>query len=447
MPFLSYFGLMLQFFLFFYYYIKRDYVDFVTLLTLFSLYGKSLSIYSFKMIYGLILLLFLVDFKMFYRVKFSKHNVFFVLFFCNFFIVYSLIKNFLAQSSSFIVDFIIMIGIFFGLLLFRRMNFSNLMKISLRIFTIFLVTGVFRIITNFGYSSELDWWGRPKSVLSLGESCSIFYFVLLYPLFSSKRNLFAKFLFVFLYLLISIILQNIGSMVLIFFCLCILFLSLLKFFQSKKKGLILSVIALVFPIWFSVIGIINNSNFSDDFKVITFKIENITKLFKNFSLTDRKKIYLIPLSPYVRVVEAINITHSSNAYTFLFGHGLGGFYTDDYFPFENRRMGKILGPDDFPIEQRRSHIFTSSHNLSYPLLKYGVLYFAFLFLYIFFALRNFKRRLLKKDGYISSQYYLGIYLGFVLFLVASTYLGFTFQTSLVISLILCVFSNYTKEFR
>lgn len=444
-PFLSYFGLALQFFLFFYYYTKKDYINFVTLLSLFSLYGKSLSIYSFKIIYGLILLLFLIDFKIFFRVKFSKHNIFFGAIFIIFFTTYSVVKNFLTQSSSFIADSIIMVGILIGLLLFSKMNFSNLMKISLRIFTIFLATGVFRIITNFGYSSEVDWWGRPKSILSLGESCSIFYFVLLYPLFFSKRSLFLKFFFVLLYLLISIILQNVGSMILIFFCLCILFLNLLKFFQSKKKILILSVIAFIFTTSFSFVEIIENSHLEEDFKVITFKIENITKLFKNFSLTDRKKIYLIPLSPYVRVLEAINIAHSSNIYTFIFGHGLGGSYTDKYFPFENKSMGKILGPDDFSVEERRSHIFTSSHNLSYPFLKYGILYFLFLFLYILFSLRNFKHRLRKYGDYTSSLYCCGIYLGFVLFLVASTYLGFTFQTSLMISLILCVFNNYTKQ--
>lgn len=444
-PFLNCLGLMLQFFLFFYYYIKKDYVNFVVLLALFSLYGKSLSIYSLKMIYGLILLLFLIDFKMFSRIKFSKHNAFFCAIFITFFIVYSLIKNCWTQSSSFISDFIILIGILVGLLLFNKMNFSNLLKVSLRLLVLFLVTGVFRIITGFGYSSEVDWWGRPKNILSFGESCSMFYFVLLYPLFFSGRSLFIKFFLIFLYLFISIILQNVGSMILIFFCFCILFLTLLKFFQSKKKGFILFVIALIFPMWFSVVGIIENSHLADEFQAITFKLENITKLVKNFSLTDRKKISLIPLSPYVRVLEAINITHSSNVYTFLFGHGLGGFYTDNYFHFENRSAGKILGPNDFPIEQRRSHVFTSSHNLSYPFLKYGILYFAFLFLYIFFSLRNFKQRLRKRGGYISDLYCLGIYLGFVLFLVASTYLGFTFQTSLMISLMLCAFNNYIRQ--
>ena len=112
---------------------------------------------------------------------------------------------------------------------------------------------------------------------------------------------------------------------------------------------------MVFSVFFALgtlVSFLNTTELSKKYEAISFKIENITKLFKNFSFSDKRKIVLIPLSPYVRVLEIINITASGNPYTIMFGEGAGGAYTDSYFPFENKSAGKILGPDDFPLEQR-----------------------------------------------------------------------------------------------
>lgn len=144
---------------------------------------------------------------------------------------------------------------------------------------------------------------------------------------------------------------------------------------------------------------------------------------------------LIPLSPYVRLLELINITKSGTPYSILFGNGAGGAYTDNYYPFENKNAGKILGPDDFPIEQRISHVFTSAHNVGYPYLKYGLVWFLFFIIFIIFSFQ-------KKNNRTPFNFYLG----FILFLCISCYMGFTFQTSIAVSIFLICFCKNTNRF-
>ena len=222
-------------------------------------------------------------------------------------------------------------------------------------------------------------------------------------------------------------------MVTIFFILCLIFLTLLYFVFAKHK---FKIIVFVLLSIFSIGFISNSAKFffnTEKFEAIAFKMNNITKLFKNFSFSDRKKINLIPLSPYVRVLEMINITASGNPYTIIFGNGAGGSYTDDYYPFENKGIGKILGPDDFPEEQRKSHIFTSAHNTGYTYLKYGLGYFLFLLIFIFY--RCVKNK--KMDSFIC-------YLGFVLYLTLTCYIGFTLQTSIAASILFLILYKNTN---
>ena len=137
-------------------------------------------------------------------------------------------------------------------------------------------------------------------------------------------------------------------------------------------------------------------------------------------------------------MEIINITHSSNPYTLFFGHGWGGFYNDNYYPFENKAIGKILGDADFPIEQRKSHIFTGTHNFGYPYLKYGLIYFVIVALYVFMRLKNI--RLNKNRRKI-------LYCAFVVVLAMFSYLGFTFQTALALGLLFSSYRNSTMPVR
>lgn len=434
-PGLNIIGLIIQILLFINWSLKKDYVNLAILLFSYSLYGTSISIYTFKIVYALVLLYFILSApKILTSFKFNFYKATFLILIFLYFITFSLIKNFYIQSKSFISDSIIIAGFFAGPLLFYDIKKEHLIKIAKKLLFFYIITSLFCLIFNYGFSTSVDWWGRPKRLLVVGESISIFFFLLLYFLFFSVKNSFIPLSFLILYFFIAIKLQDIGSMIVIFFILSFIFLTFLYFFFSKNKSkiiffLILTVVSINF---------INNSaeyfSNSKKYEAIEFKMNNITKLFENFSFSNRKKINLIPLSPYVRVLEMINITASGNTYTILFGNGAGGSYTDEYYPFENKTIGKILGPDDFPEEQRKSHIFTSAHNTGYTYLKYGLNYYFVLFVFIFSRCWN------KKE-----QNSFDCYLGFVLYLSLTCYVGFTFQTSIATSILFLVFYKNTSK--
>jgi hypothetical protein len=120
--------------------------------------------------------------------------------------------------------------------------------------------------------------------------------------------------------------------------------------------------------------------------------------------------------------------------SFIFGKGFGGHFTDKEYPFENAKKSLFLSKDDFPLEQIRSRVFFTAHNMGYPFLKYGIIFFIILFLFCF---KVFYQAFLCKD-------HLGMFLGFLLFLSATSYCGFTLQTSLAIGLLFSVVINYYK---
>lgn len=428
-------ALVIQFLLFLNFFIKKDKVNLAVLLFSYSLYGKSLSIYSYKLIYVLIFFLLVIYFPKLFDKKFNLKRVYFIIFVVIYFFIYSFIKNFYFQPNSFISDFIIIVGCFVGLFLFKDINSQSLFLISKKIFTFYIITSLFCIIFNYGFSKTTDWWGRNVKILVMGESIPLFLFLMLYKLFFSIKNIFFRVSLLLLYFICAIKLQDIGSMVTIFFALCLFFLLLLKYFFSKHKAKMFFIsIFFLSSIWITF-AFASQTSLLKKYEAIAFKINNISKLFENFSFSDRRKIDLIPLSPYVRLLELINITKSGTPYSILFGNGAGGAYTDNYYPFENKNAGKILGPDDFPIEQRISHVFTSAHNLGYPYLKYGLVWFLFFIIFIIFSFQKKNNRTL-----------FNFYLGFILFLCISCYMGFTFQTSIAVSIFLICFCKNTNRF-
>lgn len=434
LPGINYVALAVQVIIFFVFFIKKDKVNLAVLLFSYSLYGKSLSIYSYKLIYALIFFLAVIYLPKFFDKKINLKRIYFIIFTVSYFFIYSFIKNFYFQPNSFISDFIIIIGCFAGLFLFKDIDSNKLFLISKKIFAFYIITSLFCIIFNYGFSKTTDWWGRNVKILVMGESVPLFLFLILYKFFFSTKNIFLRISLLLLYFICAIKLQDIGSMVTIFFILCLFFLFLLRCFFSKYKARMFFIsICFLSSIWI-IFAIASQSSFLGKYDAIAFKINNISKLFENFSFSDRKKINLIPLSPYVRLLELINITKSGTPYTILFGNGAGGSYTDNYYPFENKNAGKILGPDDFPLEQRISHIFTSAHNLGYPYLKYGLVWFLFFLIFIIF-------RLSKKN----SRNPFNFYLGFIVFLCISCYIGFTFQTSIAVSIFfICFYKNTNK---
>lgn len=431
-PGLNLIGLFIQVLLFISLSLKKDKSNLAVLIFSYSLYGISVSIYSFKIIYALILLYIVISFpKIFISLKFNFHRATFAILIFLYFTIFSLIKNFYIQSKSFISDLIIVTGFFAGFVLFHDITKEQLVKISKKLLLFYIITSLFCIIFNYGFSTSVDWWGRHIRLLVVGESFSIFLFILLYFLFFQKNKSIIPFCILVMYLLIAIKLQDFGSMVTIFFILSLIFLTLLYFLFARHKS---KIIVFVILSIFSIIFMCDSAKYfinTQKFEAIAFKINNITKLFENFSFSNRKKINLIPLSPYVRVLEIINITESGNPYTIIFGNGAGGSYTDNYYPFENKSIGKILGPDDFPEEQRKSHIFTSAHNTGYTYLKYGLGYFLFLLFFIFC------RCIKIKNAFIC-------YLGFVLYLTLTCYIGFTLQTSIAASILFLTFYKNTN---
>ncbi len=431
-PGLNLIGLFIQILFFILLSLNKDKSNLAVLIFSYSLYGTSISIYSFKIIYGLILLYIVITLpKLFISLKFSFYKATFAISVFLYFIIFGVIKNFYTQPKSFVSDLIVVAGFFSGFILFYDITKEQLVKISKKLLLFYIITSIFCIVFNYGFSISVDWWGRHTRLLVVGESFSIFLFILLYFLFFQKNKSIIPFCFLVLYLLIAIKLQDFGSMVTIFFVLSLLFLTILCFLFAKHKT---KIIVFVILSIFSIVFIGNSAKLffkTEKFEAITFKINNITKLFENFSLSNREKINLIPLSPYVRVLEMINITESGNPYTIIFGNGAGGSYTDNYYPFENKSIGKILGPDDFPEEQRKSHIFTSAHNTGYTYLKYGLGYFLFLLFFIFC-------RCIKIKNAFSC------YLGFVLYLTLTCYIGFTLQTSIAASILFLIFYKNTN---
>lgn len=434
LPGINYVGLALQIILVLFFFFKRDKINLAILLFSYSLYGKSLCIYNYKLIYFLILFLTVVYIPKVLRRRFGLEKIYLIIFIIMYFLIYSFIKNFYFQSASFISDFIIITGFFVGFFLFEDINSQKLILISEKIFAFYILTSLFCIIFNYGFSKTTDWWGRNIKLLVMGEATPLFLLLLLYKLFFSMKNVCLRIILLFLYFICAIKLQDIGSMITIFFALCLNFLFLLSYFFSKYKVKIF-IIIICFLSFISVsFKFVSQTSFFAKYEAIVFKINNISKLFENFSFSDREKINLIPLSPYVRLLELINITKSGNPYTILFGNGAGGSFTDDYYPFENKNAGKILGHDDFPIEQRLSHVFTSAHNLGYPYLKYGLIWFFVFFIFIFFKLQ-------KKINRTPFNFYLG----FVFFLGISCYVGFTFQTSIAVSIFFICFYKNTRK--
>ena len=438
LPGIKFLGLLIQVFLFFYYFFRKNMISFAVLLFSYSCYGTSVSVYSFKIIYGLFLLLILFNIKNIISFKFNRRIAFFIIFLFCYEVVYGLLFNYFTQSFSFIVDAFTFFTLIGGYILFSNFTLTNCEAVSIKMYLFWIITSLFCIIFSYGFSTEIDFLGRRALLLQQGESSSIFYFILLFQLFFSNRNVLFRFFLLILYVVINFRLGTFGSMIIMYFAILFGILLLLKFIYLKNKSIILAIIFLVVAVFALFSNVFKETKFGKKSEALTFKMKNITELLSNFSFHDRKKIDLIPLSPYVRILEIINITHSSSPYTLLFGHGWGGYYNDYYYPFENKSIGKILSDADFPLEQRKSHVYTGTHNFGHPYLKYGIMYFFVIALYVLLRLRNIKDKRKKKRI---------VYYAFVVVLALYSYLGFTFQTALALGLIVSAYRNSTMPNR
>lgn len=427
-PGLNYLMLFVQIFLFYYFYNKKKYIYFGLLLFNFSTYGLGISIYSFKIIYLLILSLLIFDKKKLLMHINDKSKLYFFLSFLALFIAYSS-YNLMYSFKHYITDVIIIFGILCGYILFKDLKKQELLKLSLLILFVELVTRFVIIFTGFGLSNEIDMFGNRTALIGDSEGSSIFIFICIYLLFFLKRHYWEKILILLIYIYTSIKLSAFGSMIMMFFVLCFIFILFEKYlFASIQKrffSLVLVPLLLIGIIMtVSFISNVNSMNSQEDNRFL-YKVQNISKLLKYLDFTDEEKIFMIPLSPRVRVLEIANTLKTGNPASNIFGRGIGGHFKDDFIQFENHAKFRFLGDADFSKVERESHTFFTAHNWGYPLLKYGVLFFILVFLYSYLKMKKYKK---KKDSF-------RLYFYFILFLSTISYFGFTFQTSLIIGLL------------
>ena len=438
-PGLNYLMLLVQIYFFYYFYNKKQYVYFALLIFNFSTYGRGISIYSFKLIYLLIFSLFLF-YKNLLVFKINKsYRIYILISFLFLFLAYSC-YNLYYSFNHFVSDFIIIFGFLFGFLLFKNLHQNELLELSIMILLVELITSYITIFTGLGLSNEIDMFGNRSSLIGNSEGFSIFVFFCIYLLFFLKKCFFKKLFILGSYLYTSIKLSAFGSMIMLFFMFCFIFILIERysFASFQKKVYSLLFIPLLVLCVVGMKSFISNANSMDsreDNKFL-YKVQNISKLVKYLDFTDKEKIFMIPLSPRVRVLEIANILKTGNFLSNTIGRGIGSYFRDDFIHFENHDKFHFLGDDDFSKEERESHNFFTAHNWGYPLLKYGCMFFLIAFVFAYFNI--------KKNRYIKNHF--GIYFYFIVFLATISYFGFTFQTSLIIGLLWAIaFQNKTYK--
>lgn len=418
-PYLSYFCLLLEIALFVYFTVDNNKLGLALIVFSTSTYSRGLSIYSYKIIYLLMIIYLLLNYR---KLLFRKTNLIFVMYLL-YIVVISIIFNMYSKMSAFMNDAIVLSGILIGFFMFENITVLEINTVSITLFISNILLNLFCYFTKFGYSDTTDFLGRRQLLISFSETMPLFMILNLYFLFFMKEKRMFRIFIVITWFFVTIKTAAYGSMVMIFLIISLCYVSFLRF--KKSLGFIIPVMIFVLFISMNFVGL-NGKDKKENDSTFLYKMKNITELFENFSFTDYNKLQLVPLSPYVRVLELINTTKTGNAYTIINGKGLGGSFKDTYFPFENKY--RKLGPDDFALEQRQSHVFLTAHNIGYPYLKYGLVYFFFIFAFIIFK----RNKLLKQTNYLK-------YYTFVLVLASTCFFGFTFQTSLVIGLF---FSGY-----
>lgn len=346
--------------------------------------------------------------------------------------------NVYFSFGKFVNDILIILGVIVGCIVFDKFGKEELLKFSLLLFLNCMLTNLIIIFSGFGVSTKVDFLGRGVGLVGGSEAGGMFCFFMLYLLFCLKGYTVQKILLLAINIFITIKTNGYGSMNMLFQFCCIVFLIFMKFMNTNKKKkllLILSITILVSVIFVisNSVKVLNSKNSQED-DAFSYKLKNITELIKYIDFSDENKIFLIPLSPRVRLLEIINTIKTGNMFTNTFGRGFGGHFRDDFIQFENHAKYYFLSDSDFSLEERKSHNFFTAHNWGYPLLKFGILFFIILFLFTLNQMKKFKK---KKDSF-------GLYLFFIVYLSAISYLGFTFQTSLAIGLLFAVARNHSK---
>ena len=134
----------------------------------------------------------------------------------------------------------------------------------------------------------------------------------------------------------------------------------------------------------------------------------------------------IPWSPRVRVIEIVNF-FDKGILDIYFGQVIGGYITESKLKFNFQFSPSV--EDDFSPEQIKTGRYYSLHNISSVLLKFGVLFYFFLFYVFILLLKHFKKN--SKFNYFS--------LGIVIVAVSFFNFYWTWRISfLLIILVFCI---------
>lgn len=279
---------------------------------------------------------------------------------------YSL-PNLIDSTLYFIKDLIIILIIPLTIvILFKNLENEKILHLFFNIISIKILASLIMFMTGLTLSQDENMFNA-LTIDNADELDSLFVVFLLAMLFTRKSRE-GRWLIVLLLISLFGLLNyglgfvGLGSQVMIMVIIVICFFGLRR-------------LSLFIPLLVLLIVSINNVGSES----IDYKFQNITQLISNL---DRDSVYMIPHSPQVRVIELINI-FSYPWYNVLFGHGVGGYFSDYYFQF-NENIGKF----DFSEFEIRSRRFYNPHNLAYNFLKFGILWQIFLLLLVYKALKR-----------------------------------------------------------
>jgi len=265
------------------------------------------------------------------------------------------ISNLFESTLFFIKDLIIIIVIpALIVFLFKKLESEKVVYIFINIMSIKIIASLLMFMTGLTLMQDENMFDA-LSVDNADELGALFVVLLLTLVFIRKINDDRWIFFLFFITLFGLFqyglgFAGLGSQVMI------MVLIVLAYFGQRRKIFFI-------PILFIFILISNIDKTGNE--SIDYKIQNITELFLNLN---QDRIYMIPHSPQVRVIELINIA-SYPWYNVLFGHGIGGYFSDTYFQFN-----KYIGKYDFSEQEIETRNFYNPHNLSYNFLKFGILW-------------------------------------------------------------------------
>lgn len=169
----------------------------------------------------------------------------------------------------------------------------------------------------------------------------------------------------------------------------------IKKYSIKKFvliGIALVLIILVsIHVYSDVVGSYGNILFKSKSYEVTSLFEVAPKMLNN-----PEAVYLIAPSPRIRVLEFMNILYElrENPAGLIVGKGIGGSFTDKYYP-----IPFTLGA--YSEDQWSSHEFYRVHEtLNFVLLKFGILGIVFLLFFVIWLLRKLHYELSGETAFL-----------------------------------------------